>query len=41
MKNFIKNEIYSMLYKVEVDSPSETIENASKELIACSLEISE
>ena len=40
-KFLIKNEIYSMLYKVGVDSPSETIENASKELIACSLEISE
>lgn len=42
VENFlIKNEIYSLLYKVGVDSPSETIENISKGLIACSLEISE
>lgn len=42
VENFlIKNEIYSLLYKVGVDSPPETIENISKGLIACSLERSE
>ena len=40
-KFLVKNEIYSMLYKVGIDSPPETIKNISKELIACSLEISE
>lgn len=40
-KFLLDNEIYSMLYKVGIDSPSETIENISKEHIASSLERSE
>ena len=37
----LDNEIYSILYKVGIDSPPETIENISKEQIASSLERSE